>query len=555
MFIILNLVGGLGIFLFGMKTMSDGIQKRAGERLHRLLHVVTANPLAAIITGLTVTSLIQSSSATTVMLVSLVNAQLMNLSQAIGVIMGANIGTTLTAWIVSFFGFKIKITSFALPAIALSLPLHFSKRDSLRDFSSILLGFGLLFLGLYEMKESVAVVQENAGALQFLSTISGFGYGSILLFVLIGTIITIVVQSSSAAMTITLTLAFNGWIPFEVAAAIVLGENIGTTITAYLASLEMSTGAKRTARAHMVFNMIGIAWMLVLFYPMLSLVDILVPGVATDPLAMPFHLSAFHSIFNLVNTSVLVWFIPAIEKLVIRLVPEPAEGTEADIFYLPKIRPDLVDQAEINLINGRTAVGTMSRMVNEMMLILLNGFQAGVEQITGIEEDLRGREEQLDDVQEELSTFLAECSMSGLTEGQSHDLRRLLRIVNELESISDACYMVSRLYLRKRKKGLSFHENASVEIGEYAMNVADFLTYNTDFLNSRIETQEYEIAAEMEKGINKQRKALTKLSRKTIKKGGNLQGELLYMEIIRHLEHIGDFCLNISQAINSNAED
>lgn len=365
MFILLNLIGGLGIFLFGMKLMSDGIHKTAGARFQRLLNKVTGNPFSAIMTGLATTALIQSSSATTVMLVSLVNAQLVNLSQAIGVIMGANIGTTLTAWIVSFFGFKVKITSFALPAIAVSLPLHFSKSERTRDISDILLGFGLLFLGLYEMKEAVAAVKDNAAALQFLTHLTGYGFLSTAIFVVIGTILTVVVQSSSAAMTITITLAFNGWIPFEIAAAIVLGENIGTTVTAYLASLEMNTAAKRAARAHMVFNLVGVTWVLILFRPMLALVDLIVPGSAASTELLPYHLSAFHTLFNVINSAALVWFIPLIEKLVIRFVPE-ADEEEAMEVVLSQLRQLGREIDKIQLCSPflKSQVATMQRNKN-----------------------------------------------------------------------------------------------------------------------------------------------------------------------------------------------
>lgn len=547
MLIFLNVLGGLGIFLLGMKMMSDGIHKTAGERFHQLLNAVTGNPLAAIATGLFTTAIIQSSSATTVMLVSLVNAQLVGLSQAIGVIMGANIGTTLTSWIVSFFGFNVKIATFALPAIAVSLPLHFSKRERFRDISSILLGFGLLFLGLYEMKEAVGAVRENAGALEFLRNFTGYGIGSHILFVLIGTFLTIAVQSSSAAMTITLTLAFNGWIPFDIAAAIVLGENVGTTITAFLASLEMNTAAKRAARAHMIFNLLGVFWVLIVFNPFLHLVDLIVPGDSAAAEALPYHLSAFHTIFNVFNTLLLVWFIPVIEKLVIRFVPEtPLPKDEVRLPTIPAVLPD---QAEINLINGRNEVGRMARLVNRMMLSLLNGIHAQGKELDEIESDLRKGEEFVDTMQEQLSGFLAACSIQGLSETQAQEVRKLLRIVNELESISDACHKVVSLYRRKRKKELSFHDNASAEISDYAMSVADFLKYNSDFLSNRLESQDLSVATAMEDGINSQRKSLTKLSRKQIKKGGDLQGELLYMEIVRQMEHIGDFCLNIAQAV------
>lgn len=550
MFAVLNVVGGLGIFLLGMKMMSDGIHKTAGARFHRLLERVTGSPLAAIATGVVTTALVQSSSATTVMLVSLVNARLVGLAQAIGVVMGANIGTTLTAWIVSFFGFQVKITAFALPAIAISLPLHFSRRERTRDISGILLGFGLLFLGLYEMKEAVSGVRENAAALQFLSHLTGYGPLSTIMFILVGTLLTIAVQSSSAAMTITITLAYNGWIPFETAAAIVLGENIGTTITAYLASLEMNTNAKRAARAHMVFNLVGVTWMLFVFRPILNLVDLVVPGSALATDALPYHLSAFHTFFNLVNTAALVWFIPLIERLVVRFVPETDEQVDLTEYHVPVIRGAGSDQVEASLVNGRTEVGRMSRLVNEMMLDLMDGVTAEPGQLNEIERRLSDKEEFVDRMQDELSTFLAECSTKSLTEGQALEVRSLLRVVNELESISDACHKTATLYVRKRSKKLRFHENATDEISEFAMNVADFLKYNTDYLNNKLDDQEIEVAADMEHGINQRRNLLNKLSRKEMKRGGDVRAELLYMEIIRQMEHIGDFCLNIAQAVS-----
>ena len=306
---VLNLIGGLGVFLVGMRIMSDGIQKRSGDRLKSVLYILTENRFSGVLTGIGVTSIIQSSSATTVILVSLVNAGLVTLKQSIGVIMGANIGTTLTAWVVSIIGFKFRITSFALPAIAIAIPFYFSSHSKRKETADILIGFGLLFLGLSFMKESVPDIRNNPEVLNFLSDWSQWGFGSILLFVFIGTILTIVVQSSSAAMTITLTMAFKGWISFPVAAAVVLGENIGTTITAFIASMPMNATARRAARAHMLFNLIGIIWMLTVFTPFTNLIDRMIPGSDTDVSSIPIQLSVFHSLFNLMNTMLLLGFV------------------------------------------------------------------------------------------------------------------------------------------------------------------------------------------------------------------------------------------------------
>ncbi|MCD6396145.1 MAG: Na/Pi cotransporter family protein, partial [Spirochaetaceae bacterium] len=313
MYQILSIAGSLGLFLFGMKIMSDGIQKAAGDRLKAILNLMTKNRVFAVFTGFFITALIQSSSATTVMIVSFVNAGLLNLGQAIGVIMGANIGTTVTGWIVALLGFKIKITSMALPSIGIGLPFFFSKNINKKEFGEILIGFGLLFLGLAFLKDSVPDIKSHPEILEFIQNLTGYGIGSIILFVIIGSLITVIVQSSSAAMAITLTMAWSGWIDFPTAAAIVLGENIGTTITAYLASIGTSINARRASRAHTLFNIFGVIWMLILFKPFIYLVDIIVPGdisAGSNPASIPAHLAMFHTLFNLINTIFSIFFIP-----------------------------------------------------------------------------------------------------------------------------------------------------------------------------------------------------------------------------------------------------
>jgi phosphate:Na+ symporter len=548
-----QLVGGLGIFLFGMKTMSDGLQKSAGEGFHKLLNYMTGHPALGILTGLLTTALIQSSSATTVMLVSLVNAQLVNLTQAIGVIMGANIGTTLTSWIVSIVGFKFSITQAALPAIAIGIFFYFNKRERVKYFGFILLGFGLLFIGLDNMKDSVSVIKESGEALAFVEIFTGYGYLSLFIFIIFGTLLTIAVQSSSAAMTLTLTLAFNGIIGFEVAAAIVLGENIGTTITAYLASLEMNTTAKRAARAHMIFNLMGVLWMLVVFYPVLDVIRIVIPEGSDSSSALPFRLSAFHTLFNVTNTFLLVWFIPIIQKVVEKLVPQKEER-DSDIYKISYIQSNFAENAEANLINARSEIGKMSKYVYEMMLKVMEAEEAEGEKLKDIMVEQQKTESYIDQMQEQLSGFLAECSTQSLSEYQSLEVGKYLRIINELESISDACKKITYLFKRKDKKDMEFHKKAMSELAEYTAIVMDFLKYNTDYLTNDLQSQEISIAHNMEDQINEKKRALTKRSRKQIQQGESLRGELLFMEIIRQMEHIGDFCLNISQSIADKPE-
>ncbi|WP_028974601.1 Na/Pi cotransporter family protein [Spirochaeta cellobiosiphila] len=546
---LLNMVGGLGIFFIGMKIMSDSIQKSAGDGFHKLLNAMTGNPFFAILTGLLTTAVIQSSSATTVMLVSLVNAGLISLKQSIGVIMGANIGTTLTSWIVSFLGFKIKISSFALPAIAFSLPLRFSKRERLKDISGILLGFGLLFLGLEEMKDAVSGIKDNTAAFEFVQHLTGFGFGSTLLFIFIGTLLTIAVQSSSAAMTITLTFAFNGWIPFPIAASIVLGENIGTTITAYLASLEMNVHAKRTARAHLIFNIIGVIWMIILMKPALALVDYLIPGAANDTASMPFHLSAFHSLFNITNSFLLVWFIPQIEKAVTYLIPmEEKESTGP--YKIPTIPKNIMENSTSNLINAQSEVGKMSQVVSDMMGLFQDSIGNDDKLITKNATKMEELDNLTIQMQEELTQYLIDCSLGDLSEAQGLQLSALVTSVNELHRIAHGCSQSHKILQNRPRKNWDFHKGADKEITNYSMMVKDFLDLNTQLLKQNGSHQELTKAEELEESINMTRKKLTKTARQKIKQGGSLKGELFYMEIIRHLEQIGDFSHSMAQAIH-----
>lgn len=550
---LIYLMGGLGLFLMGMKIMSDGIQQTGGEKIRGMLNVLTGHRLSAVLTGMTTTALVQSSSATTVMVVSLVNAQLITLAGAIGVIMGANIGTTMTAWIVSFLGFKMKIAAFALPAIAISIPLHFSKKQKFNEISLILFGFGLLFLGLSEMKDAMSGLQQNSHALEFLSMFTQYGYGSLLLFVFFGTLLTITVQSSSAAMAITITLAYNGWIPYHIACAIVLGENIGTTITAFLASIEMSVNAKRAARAHMLFNIIGVVWMLVLFYPLTGFVDNIMPGDPSDPTKLPVHLSAFHTVFNLLNTSLLIWFIPLIEKAVIKMIPQTEENSGP--YRIPFVHTNIPERAEINIINGKAEVGKMSQLVYEMFERMMNLSHESPEEIKASIEYLSERENKTDDMQDQISEFLSDCLADPLSENQASRVAIQLRIVNELESIADSVYKISHLIYSKKKKHLQFHDKAWEEINAFTFRVMDFIKYQTDFLSNKIKEQDLSVTQKMEQGINDERTKLHKRSRKKINQGADLKGELLYMEIVRQLEHIGDFCDNISDVIAKGNND
>lgn len=545
---VFTVLGSLGVFLFGMRIMSEAVQKLGGEKFQNLLNVMTYNRIAGVLTGLTITGIIQSSSATTVILVSLVNAGLMTLPKAISVIMGANIGTTLTAWIVSLFGFKFHISEFAYPAIAVSLPFLFSKFEKRRRWGELLIGFGILFLGLDLLKESVPDIRGNIEVLTFLKHASGYGYLSIFLAVAVGTLVTIVVQSSSAAMAITITMAYKGWIDFPVAAGFVLGENIGTTITAFLASLGMNTTARRAARSHMLFNLIGVAWMLIVFYPFIGMLDSLIPGSIDNPANLPVLLSAFHSSFNILNTALLVWFIPQIARVVEHWIPDRADDASRS-YKLQTIGPAFADFAEVNLNLARKEVGKMASLVSEMLLLFLNSARGGPKTTSQVSRTVLLNGETSERMYEEISKFLAACRAEVISDKQGASVNALLLTVSELRSIANACESMIALVQHKEKKKLKFHKTAWEEIVDYGGEVLDFLKYNTNFLNQELTPQDLNLALKMENAINDKRTRLRKLAQNKMAKGSDIQGELVYMELIKHLEHIGDFSLTIAQTL------
>ena len=602
-FTFLNLMGGLGLFLYGMRIMSDGIQRRAGGNLKRCLDRMTGNRVSAALTGLFVTSVIQSSSATTVLLVSLVNAGMVSLNNSIGVIMGANIGTTLTAWMVSFFGFKFKIASIALPAIAIALTMLFSKKDSRRETATILIGFGLLFLGLSFMKENVPDIKNNPGVLEFVRNFSDMGFLSTLIFVGIGTLLTIVVQSSSAAMAITIVMASQGWINFHMAAAVVHGESVGTRITAYLASLGLGVEAKRTARAHMLFNVIGVIWMLILFVPFCNMITTLIPekpvtevvqvvnedaapvtsenvtaaaGITQDntpsgadgttsadsekikreeqlKTLVKWRLSLFHTLFNLTNSMLLIWFVPLIGVIVCRWVKDKSTKTNyyEEGYHISRVPSNVPDALESNLVIARAEIGKMAMVTHDILEVAIQMERSSGDDLSAQMAAVKRMEMRTDDMQRELNEFLTDCMIGDMAVGQARDISAKERIVDELESIADSVYSMTLLFDRKLRKGLSFHMEGQEELVSYTEMVLDFLRYNSDYLAGSMKDEGYnhQRAEEMEDSIDTVRVRLRKRAQDAISSGSDVRGELVFFDVVRHLEHIGDYCLNISQAI------
>ena len=564
---IFTLLGALGMFLYGMNLMSSGLQKAAGERLRSFLSAMTSNPFKGVLTGLGITSVIQSSSATTVMVVSFVNAGLLTLTQAIGVIMGANIGTTVTAWMVSWLGFKADISILAVPLMLFGFLFSNSKKDQRKNIGELIVGFCLLFLGLSFMKESVPDLRETPQVLDFVTSWSSHGFGSVLLFLAFGTVLTLVLQSSSATMAITLIMLSMGWIPFDMACAMVLGENIGTTITANIAASVGNTLAKRAALSHTIFNVFGVIWALILYKPLLQLVGMItektfgLPNPAaegfavTDPTsaegtAALYGLSMLHTLFNTINTLVLIWFTKWIAQAVSKIVRAP-KNQEKEVFRLkyisagPLATPELsVEQAFNEIIHfaqiSKNGAGYVREAINKAD--------------TSDFEELRGKlvkyEEISDSIEYEIATFLNGVSAEEISESTSMKIKSMYKIVGELESLGDSGETISRILSRKNihKKTFSAEAVKNLNAMADAVNAAyDAMIYNMVAAHKG-ELTDISNAYNAEDRLNTLRNNLRDAVMEDIENDGeNYQTSVYYMDIVNAYEHMGDYIINVSQ--------
>lgn len=547
--ILFQILGSLGLFLYGMKILSAGLQKTAGEKLQTILNFMTGNRVMAVLTGFLITLLVQSSSATTVMVVGFTNAGLLSLSQAIGVIMGANVGTTITGWIVALLGFKISVSSLAMPAIGIGFVIILLKKFEKPELGEIFLGFGLLFLGLQFLKESIPDIRSNLEVLNFLSRLAGWGVLSRFIFLMVGLVITMIVQSSSAAMAITLTMAYSGWIDYHTAACMVLGENIGTTITAYIASLGTHVNARRASRAHTIFNLIGVVWVFFLFTPFARLVDLIVPGPTTGAGAdLPLHLAMFHTLFNLTNTLVLIFFLPELAKLVEFLV-KPKKDELPKVYSFKYLSATLQDTPSLNILEAKSEVIKMARLVKQMFVKFEELFNNPHKKMGQDVEKLKEMEDLTDQMEEELSRFLAESLKDGVTEKTRRNVPSMIRIVNELESIGDSIYNLVILAQRRYDKKIDFTQEAVDSFAPYCEEVRGFLTFLEDHLVTHLSEEDMKKAFSMEERINNFRNTLKKATQKRLQEGSNVRGELLFFDMIRQMEKVGDYAFNVSQAL------
>ncbi len=549
---ILTLLGALGMFLYGMNMMSSGLQKAAGSGLRRFLASITSNPLKGVVTGLGVTGIIQSSSATTVMVVGFVNAGLLTLRQAIGVIMGANIGTTLTAWIIAVFGFSADISVLAVPLMAVGFIMSMSKKGRARDISEILVGFSLLFLGLSFMKESVPDLESNPEVLSFISHWSGHGVFSVLIFVLIGTVMTLVLQSSSATVALTLIVLNMGWIKFDMAAAMVLGENIGTTITANIAASVGNTNAKRAALSHTVFNVFGVVWAVALFNPFLSLIQTIISalGLGDSPQTPLYSVSMLHTVFNLINTGLLIWFIPAIEKFVSRVIKDKPSGDSVE--KLVYINAGLIPTPELAISEAEKEVVHFGTIMQRDLGYIQEAVTASDSQASFApwRDKLVKYEEISDRIEYEVINFLNKINREGLGDESSLRIKSIYRIVGEMESLGDSGEAISRLIGRALERGRTLSADHKKCVGEMISLVArayDAMIYNSE---NAVSIKNIDNAVSAEVDINMKRDSLREKEISRVENDGEQYFEsMYYLSLIEELEKMGDFIINISQAI------
>ena len=563
---IFTLLGALGMFLYGMNLMSSGLQKAAGDKLRAFLSAMTSNPAKGVLTGLGVTSVIQSSSATTVMVVSFVNAGLLTLAQAISVIMGANIGTTVTAWLVAWLGFKADISILAIPLMLFGFLFSNSKKNKHQNIGELIVGFSLLFLGLSFMKESVPDLNETPQVLEFVRNWSSYGFGSVLIFLVFGTVLTLVLQSSSATMAITLIMLSMGWIPFHMACAMVLGENIGTTITANIAASVGNTQAKRAAMSHTIFNVFGVIWALILFKPFTALVGkiielfglpnpaaegfAVVEGDMSSSTAALYGLSMLHTLFNTINTLILVWFIKYIEKAVVWIIKP--KNQEAEPFRLKYISAGPLATPELAAAQAFDEIVHFAEISRNGLGYAKQAIAADAKHFDELREKLVKYEEISDRIEYEIAAFLNGVLAGDISEATSLKIKAMYKIIGELESLGDSGEAISRMLSRRNEHKKTFDEATVEKINlmlqkvddAYEVMIANLTAAHAGTLTNI--TNAYTVEEQINVLRNELREAEIEALEDNQK---NYQTSVYYIDIINELEHMGDYMINISQSL------
>lgn len=537
---ILELIGSLGFLLYGMKLMSDGVQQSAGEKLQRALSVLTGNRFMSLLTGLIVTMIIQSSGATTVMVVTFVNAGLMTLTQSVGVIFGANIGTTITAWIVSIFGFNFKISAFAIPVFGFGYFLSILKKGAYKNWAEAIMGFGMLFLGLSGLSD--VFTPEQLG---WLFKIQGSGVFAILFGFVVGIIITALLHSSSAFSAIVITMAYNGLVSWELAAAMTLGSNVGSTIDAILASMGTSADSRRAALIHVMFNVFGTVLALIFFKPFLEIVMFVTPGRENSNIAI--RISMLHTVFKTLSTIIFLPLQNPIVKLT-RLIIKDDKETESKTFKLEFTEFLGKESAPTHIIQAEKAIADMTDVVSDMFDKIQIGItKRNVEFIERYKQESVDSENYVDQMHEQITHYLIKCQSLHITEKQLNHISGMIQIVDELENMSDSCYATLMLIYRSIEKKMKFLQEDMERLLPYLELVRQFLQFIRRNINNQITPEKLELARELEDGIDAFRKDLKKVARKRLEGGADVKSELLYIDVIRRIENIGDNCFNISE--------
>ena len=586
----------MALFLYGMKTMSEGLQKLTGNKLRNILSAMTKNRMMGVLTGLMITALIQSSTATTVMVVSFVNAGLLSLVQSIGVIMGANIGTTLTAWIIAFFGFgKLSISALSIPLMGISLPLIFSSKSKNKSLGEFIFGFAFLFMGLDLLQNSMPDLQNNPEVLAFLQNFTDRGFVSMLFFLFIGTVLTVIVQSSSATVALTLIMAAKGWIDFPSAAAMVMGENLGTTLTTNLAAIPANISAKRAAFAHFIFNVLGLVWLSIVFNYFVELVDNVIGGITpvhpngmqsflstltpeqysqittlskselspelaalqntylNYQAATSYGLSLFHTLYNICNVAIMIWFVKFYEKICLAVI-RPKKGEEEDEeFVLQYISTGMAPTAELSILQAEKEVEVYAQRVKKMF-----GF---VKKSTNLDHHdkkfmkLYNRTEKYEEIcdrmEVEIGSYLGKVAEGRLSNQSKERVRDILRGVTEIESIADSSCNIARHLKRKMEADVTFEEIIINNINEM-YDLLDKALENMQDLLKKEKITEAELlnSKHIENSINEKRNLLKRENVENLNQNRySYQNSIFYMDIISECERMGDYIMNVIESI------
>ena len=588
----LTLIGSLGLFLYGMKIMSEGLQKVAGDKMRGILSAMTSNRVTGVLTGVLITALIQSSSATTVMVVSFVNAGLLSLAQSIGVIMGANVGTTVTAWIISLFGFKVDISAFAIPLIGLSIPLIFSEKSRRKSIGEFLMGFAFLFMGLSYLKDSVPDLQSNPQILAFLQNYTSMGYTSLLIFLGIGSLLTVIVQSSSATVAITLIMCTKGWIPYDMAAAMILGENIGTTITANIAAIPANASAKRAAIAHLMFNVFGVLWVMALFYPFTQMVSWIVtnygPGdphqmteflanldsrtislitsnaELSDPklialqkqllslqVSVSYGLSLFHTMFNIANICIMVWFVN-FYVYVCSAIIKPKTTDEEEEFQLRYIPSGILSTAELSLMQAKKEIAVYGERTYRMFGMVKDlYYESNEDNFLKIYSRIEKYESISDRMEIEIANYLTFVSEGRLSSESKEEIRTMLRAVTEIESIADSCNNLARAIRRRNEGKGEFTEGLNHNMDQmFAIVDESIKQMNIVLHKAEVVHDDINVSYNIENEINNYRNQLKIKNMEDINlKQYDYQVGVYYMDMVAECEKLGDYVINVVQAV------